>query len=457
MKKPIIGVTVGTPIKPSAVVEKAKDTLEQVLKDAIQAAKDSGDFKGDPGNDYILTEDDKQDIANLIPSGGGGGGSDHTPDGTTLQVADDGTTSVHGIYPWESSTPIELFVGSQEAYDNLKPEEKENLFALIQDEDDAVAFDDLKKASYTEGLAYALSSDGTSYHCEGLGEANSRYITIPPYHNGKRVAEIAEDAFREEEIRSVVIPDTVTKIGAYAFWGCPQLTSVNFGKGITRIGSGAFYECIALDNVNIPNGCTNIDSYAFCGCTSLKRIFIPRTVSVVGANAFLYCSNVTIYVESGVLSTLWSDQWNPDNCIVLRNITAPNAQSVIHAIAADRADLADRAGRATTADSANLLTPNNVWRCVPTGERDETIIPILPVLEDGLYAVMANMTQGTEESHRVVTAIVYFTNALQRSDFVLTTDYLSLICTLTGSQISITERDGSRKYRISYLEIRRLM
>lgn len=54
-KKPIIGVTVGTPIKPQAVIEKASanflttDNLESAISTALETAKNSGDFKGADG------------------------------------------------------------------------------------------------------------------------------------------------------------------------------------------------------------------------------------------------------------------------------------------------------------------------------------------------------------------------------------------------------------------------
>ena len=62
------------------------DDLQAVIKEALEEAlvqaKASGEFKGDPGDDYVLTEADKQEIAELtaqlvdVPSGGGGSGSE---------------------------------------------------------------------------------------------------------------------------------------------------------------------------------------------------------------------------------------------------------------------------------------------------------------------------------------------------------------------------------------------
>ena len=56
------------------------DNLQAAIDDALSQAKASGEFKGDPGDDYVLTEADKQEIAELtaplvdVPGGGGSSG-----------------------------------------------------------------------------------------------------------------------------------------------------------------------------------------------------------------------------------------------------------------------------------------------------------------------------------------------------------------------------------------------
>ena len=43
-------------------------------------------------------------------------------------------------------------------------------------------------------------------------------------------------------IKSIVIPDSVTSIGEYAFWVCDSLTSVVIGDSVTSIGYDTFAE-----------------------------------------------------------------------------------------------------------------------------------------------------------------------------------------------------------------------
>lgn len=49
---------------PSEYVTSTELTGEVEL--ALEQAKQDGDFKGEPGNDYILTEDDKIEVANIV-------------------------------------------------------------------------------------------------------------------------------------------------------------------------------------------------------------------------------------------------------------------------------------------------------------------------------------------------------------------------------------------------------
>ena len=66
-------------------------------------------------------------------------------------------------------------------------------------------------------------------------------VVIPSTLAGKTVTAISEGAFfKNTEITSVVIPDTVESIGIYAFSDCSALTSITFGSGLWRVAPFAF-------------------------------------------------------------------------------------------------------------------------------------------------------------------------------------------------------------------------
>ena len=92
-----------------------------------------------------------------------------------------------------------------------------------------------------------------------------------------------------EEVRDLVIPNSVTSIGDNAFYDCDGLTSVTIGNSVTSIGKQAFYNCSALTSVTIGNGVTSIGAYAFDGCSALTSVTIGNSVESIWYGAFANC------------------------------------------------------------------------------------------------------------------------------------------------------------------------
>ena len=114
----------------------------------------------------------------------------------------------------------------------------------------------------------------------GDSEANPMYYSHNFYIN-------------DQEIKDLVIPNSVTSIGDYAFYGCSSLTSVTIPNSVTSIGNWAFVRCSSLTSITIPNSVTSIGEYAFYRCSALTSITIPNSVTSIGKYAFEYCSSLT--------------------------------------------------------------------------------------------------------------------------------------------------------------------
>lgn len=183
-----------------------------------------------------------------------------------------------------------------------------------------------------------------------------------------------------KEITSVVIPETISRIGAYAFYGCDPLTSVSIPASVTEIGDGAFdcpnlvraefanvesicamdfgdvhsnpmytarrlyvggsevtdlvipesvtsisycafINCTGLKSVTFSSGLTDINWRAFEGCTGLTSLVIPNSVTLMGSSAFSGCTGLRSVTLPNALTTIGSGAFT--DCTLLASITIP--------------------------------------------------------------------------------------------------------------------------------------
>ena len=133
--------------------------------------------------------------------------------------------------------------------------------------------------------------------------------------------------FNNKLVTNVIIPDSVTTIGKYAFYRCRSFTSATIGNGVTTIGESAFNKCTSLTNVTIANSVTTIDYSAFSECTKLASITIPDSVTSIGAGAFVYCSSLTsVTIGNSVTMIGWSVF---EGCTSLTSVIIPDSVTTI--------------------------------------------------------------------------------------------------------------------------------
>ena len=123
------------------------------------------------------------------------------------------------------------------------------------------------------------------------------------------VTEIADRAFYENaEITSITIPNTVTRIGDYAFDSCSGLSGeLVIPNSVTTIGEVAFRYCSGLTSLTIGNSVTTIGGGAFEDCSGLSgELVIPNSVTTIGSCAFRYCSSLTSVEIGNSVTTIES-------------------------------------------------------------------------------------------------------------------------------------------------------
>ena len=134
------------------------------------------------------------------------------------------------------------------------------------------------------------------------------------------VEEIGANAFTNcKQLKNILIPNSLSKIGEWAFSGCDSLEYNEYDNAyylgnstnpyvvlveakdefietceinpITKIiYTTAFIDCLNLREINVPNSITDIGESSFSGCSALERISISGSITTIGSYAFADCN-----------------------------------------------------------------------------------------------------------------------------------------------------------------------
>lgn len=191
---------------------------------------------------------------------------------------------------------------------------------------------------------------------------NLKSVVIP-----NSVTSIGDFAFRSiRGLKSVSIPDTVTSIGFQAFYGDSQLQSITLPAGVKELGYGSFGWCTALKSIEvspdnpylemkdnmliekgtqkliyfmdavkgtleIPDGIREIQENAFENNKGLKEIIIPNSVKTIRGAAFNGCQNVTAITLPEGLKEI--EYYTFERCSKLERLVIPDGVTYIGAYA----------------------------------------------------------------------------------------------------------------------------
>ena len=236
-----------------------------------------------------------------------------------------------------SACSFRLFIGKKP----LLPQTIEDLSTKVTWEELKEAFTDEWGVEYSKDRRKLLKAPqglngtysirkGTKIICDWafgwskfIGRCSLTSLVVPD-----SVTNIGDYAFSDcRSLTDIVIPDGVTSIGDYAFSGCRSLSSVVIPDSVTSIGDWAFNGCKSLADIVIPSSVTSIGDYAFEGCSALTSIVIPNGVTSIGDCAFANCSSLTdIVIPDGVTGI---GKFAFDGCSSLSSLVIPDSVSCI--------------------------------------------------------------------------------------------------------------------------------
>ena len=162
---------------------------------------------------------------------------------------------------------------------------------------------------------------------------NATALYIPGEIDGHEVVAIGDRAFENRtDLRTVMIPDSVTEIEAYSFNNCTNLSNVTLSKSLKYMGGRAFGSCEKITQIEIPKsldncgnsgyasyhgpfgacsglkkitfeeGATEVSNGLFRGCTGLEEINIPNSVTEIESSSFEDCINlVSVNIPDSVI------------------------------------------------------------------------------------------------------------------------------------------------------------
>lgn len=230
-------------------------------------------------------------------------------------------------------------------------------------------------------LIYDLINNGQEYAIRMGRTGEAGKVVIPEIYNGLPVTTIQSEGFMRKNIKSVLIPYTITVIEDQAFAYTPYLTTVIFcSETLPSFGENVFiqYEPIlrifvpvqsltaykAAENfddysdiiysksiidadgfaiynnmliqylgvsnrVEVPEGVTEISDYALYYCIKLNTVVIPNSLISIGKYAFSSCRTLSEIVFSGDSSLTFIDRASFSYCENLININIPKSLETI--------------------------------------------------------------------------------------------------------------------------------
>lgn len=152
---------------------------------------------------------------------------------------------------------------------------------------------DEKNKIYFNGEGKILRYDGSATTLE-----IPEYLESPEY--GKiQVKKIAAKAFYNSNFTQLILPNSITEIGDYAFFSSLLLTELTLPSSLIRIGISAFISCAKLTSLIIPDSVTEIGDNAFLR-SPLTKLTLSNSLVKIGTNAFFSSKLTELVIPDSV-------------------------------------------------------------------------------------------------------------------------------------------------------------
>lgn len=199
--------------------------------------------------------------------------------------------------------------------------------------------------SESKPFTLRVSSSGYGYIEKVDPELVKGDVVIPEKFEGHRIIGIDDGLFKECQITSLTLPDTIMELDVYKFRNCSTLSAIYVGEDNLNYFTdeyGVLYNkektqliymppMAAVSEYTVPDGVEQICLYGMYQNQNLTKLILPDSVKQIDYGAAMECKALSEVVFGSGLECL--DEKSFANCTMLRKADLPEGLTEIGAYA----------------------------------------------------------------------------------------------------------------------------
>lgn len=127
--------------------------------------------------------------------------------------------------------------------------------------------------------------------------------------------------------KRVVVPDGITEIDDYAFYGAANIEEVILPQSLKLMGNNVFYDCESLERIILPDSVSFIGSGLFARCKNLKSVTLSNRLTNLNKITFFQCENLTDVVFGNNLTRISRACF--EQCHSLKSVVLPDSLKIL--------------------------------------------------------------------------------------------------------------------------------
>lgn len=189
--------------------------------------------------------------------------------------------------------------------------------------------DSISELQYKNGIKFDIM-----YYDAFIEELITRFIVRPDdwerSSSSDFIIENGELISYKGTSKTVVIPESVEKIGAFAFKDNTIIREVKFNENLKEIGESAFERCLSLIHIELPKNVIKLEKRAFARCYSLVGIVLNDNLHGIGEECFAFCTSMKIFTLNEKAKSIDGSAFNGCDLLgkILVDITSDTYQSI---------------------------------------------------------------------------------------------------------------------------------